>query len=485
MTRLQHLGVYSGLSPNSKAVSDRDSGTRVLDGLVHLRPVLPSACQVSRAQACRLDRGHVVRVGPNKLSFDAAPSSKVINGRSFPKDATYEQRGRATAVGRIRGIEDHAIARNRLAPGFSASALRSHQETIHSLVDLFINQLQKLSEAPESSGVAMGDAFAWLTMDVLGELAFGESFGAVKACNSTSWISRLFSDNWWTTLYPCDGLVNASFASSLLVRLALPKAKVMLEQYGGFVKQEVLRWLQAPDCRGRNALLGILARSGGDVSVDYLIDEGRFLTITGVDTVATMLTAAIHFLDANPTCRDRLIKEIRETFGSYHDVTAGTTSSLSFLQAVIDETLRLFPPVPGGLPRICPGATIDGHYVPKGTVVRTHLFSASRNPETYVLPDDFRPERWLGEPSLQTTDGPPPVFALSQGPFQCIGMTMAHLEMRILLAKLLYSCDFEVLNGRGDITQSGKSWVLWTKPDIKAKFRLVARRERDQTAETE
>lgn len=113
----------------------------------------------------------MVRVGPNKLSFDAAPSFKVINGRSFPKDATYEQRGRATAVGRIRGIEDHAIARKRLAPGFSASALRSHQETIHSHVDLFINQLQKLSEAPESSGVAMDDAFTWLAMDVLGRLS--------------------------------------------------------------------------------------------------------------------------------------------------------------------------------------------------------------------------------------------------------------------------------------------------------------------------
>ena len=66
------------------------------------------------------------------------------------------------------------------------------------------------------------------------------------------------------------------------------------------------------------------------------------------------------------------------------------------LRAVMNETFRIQPPVPCGLPRVSPGETVSGVYIPAGIEVFTHSYAATHSPDNFVDPEKFAPERWLG-----------------------------------------------------------------------------------------
>lgn len=82
--------------------------------------------------------------------------------------------------------------------------------------------------------------------------------------------------------------------------------------------------------------------------------------------LADWLYAAILCLLEEPQCYRALVEEIRDAFETYDDITPVALASLPYLHACLEESLRLFPSNNTGLPRYSPGATVDGHYIPKG-----------------------------------------------------------------------------------------------------------------------
>lgn len=64
--------------------------------------------------------------------------------------------------------------------------------------------------------------------------------------------------------------------------------------------------------------------------------------------------------------------EIRSRFKDYSEITSSSVGQLPYFHAVLNETMRLYPPVPFGPPRISPGAYVDGHYVPKKVGARVN-----------------------------------------------------------------------------------------------------------------
>lgn len=92
-------------------------------------------------------------------------------------------------------------------------------------------------------------------------------------------------------------------------------------------------------------------------------------SIAGGETVSTFLAAVTYFLLKNPGSYHKLQQEIRGRYQDESEITAMTAQQLPYLQAVISEGLRIYPPGSQGFPRTCPGATIDGHWVPKGVSI--------------------------------------------------------------------------------------------------------------------
>ena len=90
--------------------------------------------------------------------------------------------------------------------------------------------------------------------------------------------------------------------------------------------------------------------------------------IAGGETVATFLAATTYYLvkDGPTTAYRKLCEEIRERYKSEAEIDASSAQQLLYLQAVINEGLRIYPPGSQGFPRLSPGQVIDGHWVPKG-----------------------------------------------------------------------------------------------------------------------
>jgi len=88
--------------------------------------------------------------------------------------------------------------------------------------------------------------------------------------------------------------------------------------------------------------------------------------IAGFDPNQITFYAGIFFMLKYPKTYKILTKEIRDTFKTYEEIKPELLANLKYLQAFINEILRVHLTIPTGLPRISPGATVDGVYVPKG-----------------------------------------------------------------------------------------------------------------------
>lgn len=132
------------------------------------------------------------------------------------------------------------------------------------------------------------------------------------------------------------------------------------------------------------------------MSFRHLQSQADMMVVAGSETTATSLSGITYYLSQNALAYKALANEVRSTFSRYGDITAHATEPLPYLQAVIEEGLRLYPPVPIGLPRISPGETVDGIYIPKGAIVSVSSWASTHSEQNFHRPFDFIPERWIG-----------------------------------------------------------------------------------------
>jgi cytochrome P450 len=133
------------------------------------------------------------------------------------------------------------------------------------------------------------------------------------------------------------------------------------------------------------------------MSYAELIETARVLVVGGTETTASLLSGMAYYLLSNPHNLHKLIAEIRGTFVNPSSITMATVLPLPYLNATINEALRLFPPLPGNLRRITPpaGSYIADKFVPGGMMVAIDVFAANHSASNFALPEAFCPERWL------------------------------------------------------------------------------------------
>lgn len=227
---------------------------------------------------------------------------------------------------------------------------------------------------------------------------------------------------------------------------------------------------------GRRMELGDMSRAdffshlikSGRLSASGLVANADTLIIAGSETTATTLCGLTWFLTRYPACQSALADEVRAAFSSAADITGDATAALPYLHGCIEETLRLFPSVTLGLPRDCPGAVVDGQYVPAGTVVSGEFLAMHTDPEYWVDPESFRPERWIGDglPGDDRRAFQP----FSTGPRACLGLNMAYLELRLAVAKMVWLYDLEKAHDIDDLRGACEDIGLWRKPNVLVKF---------------
>lgn len=161
-------------------------------------------------------------------------------------------------------------------------------------------------------------------------------------------------------------------------------------------REKARKRMEMGDSLGRQDFFGHLIKRK-EISQEYLSGNAQVLLVAGSETTATSLAGTTWYLLKNQDCLRKVVEEVRGSFKSMDDITGDSTARCEYLHGVIEEGLRMFPPVAAGLPRVSPGAMIDGQYVPAGYIVSCENYPLSRDPRYWVDPDTFRPERWIGQ----------------------------------------------------------------------------------------
>jgi hypothetical protein len=205
--------------------------------------------------------------------------------------------------------------------------------------------------------------YNWTTFDIIGDLAFGDSFHCLDDGEYHPFV-RVIHDS------PRDGgrIVALRYLGfdrlALLLLLPLARTAVALQQYTLETLQKRLA-LGAP----RPDLVQPLAEkhADGTLSMQELEENARLFIIAGSETTASLLAGVTYLLLRNPDCLARLADEVRAAFRAEDDITLTSAGRLTYMLACLNEALRYYPPAATGFPRVTPpgGATIAGHYVPE------------------------------------------------------------------------------------------------------------------------
>lgn len=208
---------------------------------------------------------------------------------------------------------------------------------------------------------------------------------------------------------------------------ALPEAVRTLEEFAGRLIDERRR---AGQDHGDLLSLLVFTRddaTGGTVTDAQLVEMVLVVLIAGHSAIASALTWSWYLLAQHPQAEGRLQAELDAALGG-RDATAADLPKLRYTSMVLQEAMRLYPPVWLLQPRVALGPDeIGGYYIPARSMVLMSPYVLHRHPDFWEQPDEFQPERFA-KPT------PDAWFPFGAGPWGCIGSQFGLLEARLALA---------------------------------------------------
>jgi cytochrome P450 len=297
----------------------------------------------------------------------------------------------------------------------------------------------------------------------MADLTFNESLGMLDEGEYSHWVKTIFdSIKEFTRLVSIKNInsVTKSLVNSLM---GLPSIQVKAWEHFNYAAERVDRRLAKPS--DRPDLWGKIIANGGLTRGEQHSTASVFMT-AGTETTATLLSGTTYWLLREPAILATLVDEIRTAFTSIPEMTMEKLARLKYLDAVMHEGLRMYPPVPSALPRVVPhgGAEVAGTFLPEGVSVGVHQYVTYHSPQNFTDPDSFRPQRWLGDEKYKD-DQLGCVEPFSVGPRNCIGKNLAYHEIRMILAATLLHYDLSLCEESADWTDQ-RVYILWEKKPL-------------------
>ncbi|GFP83112.1 cytochrome p450 83b1 [Phtheirospermum japonicum] len=169
--------------------------------------------------------------------------------------------------------------------------------------------------------------------------------------------------------------------------------------------------------------------------------------VAGTHSTSTTIVWAMTALMKAPKVMEKAQSEIRNLIGERRKVDEDDLHKLPYLKAIINETLRLYPPVPLLVPReTIDKCTLQGYEIQPKTAVYVIAWAIARDPEYWQNPDEFMPERFLNN-NIDIKGQDFEVIPFGSGRRICPGMYMGLANVELTVANLLYSFDWELPPG--------------------------------------
>jgi cytochrome P450 len=164
------------------------------------------------------------------------------------------------------------------------------------------------------------------------------------------------------------------------------------------------------------------------------IDEMKQYLWAGTETTALTLAWALYLTSKHPEAAERIRREGAEVYGD-RDPTADDYSALAYTRAVVQETMRLYPPIWGLIRTAAQPDVIEGKEIQPGDKVVLFNYGTHHSPKYWESPEEFQPERFMGEAARKRK--PYTYLPFGGGKRSCIGGAMSQVENTLALSFLL------------------------------------------------
>ncbi|TGJ85791.1 hypothetical protein E0Z10_g3011 [Xylaria hypoxylon] len=422
--------------------------------------------------------GTVVRIAPNELAFSSPQAWRDIYGHKkageeeFPKfKGTYKVFPHLPTSVINSDRQEHGALRRQLSHGFSDRSMREQEPIIGSYVNLLVSRLNDAIK--KNSSQNLREWYNYTTFDIIGDLSFGADggFGCLQASDYHPWVQLI------TKSIRQGGIIQGLYHLGLTGPIVWASKMGLLAdtKHRSIVHEKVAERMQAGE---RPDFLEGLIRKKDELKLDHghLTMNASLLVVAGSETTATLLSGATFLLLTHPEVLKKLEQEVRSAFKTDEEITLLSVGHLSYMLACLNESLRQYPPVATGLPRVGPkgGALIDGKFVPEDTIVSVFQWAVNHDKHYWTDPKTFAPERWMSDPKYKD-DELDAMQPFSVGPRNCIGRNLAYAEMRLILAKLVYNFDMSLAEDSRNWLRGQKAYTVWDKPALNVYLKPVVR----------
>jgi retinoid hydroxylase len=385
----------------------------------------PDFATKRRQQYGAIFRTHII--GKPTVVMSGAAANKFILATGFEKfswrdgwpDNFRELLGESLFL--QEGAE-HQRNRKLLMPAFHGKALVNYADTIDKITDRYLakwSHTGTLTWFPELKN---------LTFEIASVLLIGSEPGA-----ETTELSRLFTE-----------LTNGLFTLPLnWSYTTYGRAIAARDKLLAHIETVVLARQQQPTQDALGLLVQSQDEDGNRLSVDELKVQALLLLFAGHETTTSLIASLCLALAQHPEILDRARSE-QVQIGRETPFSIDSLKQMTYLDRVLREVERMYPPVGGGFRGVVEEFEFNGYHVPKGWQVLYRIPEAHFDEAIYPQPnsfdpDRFAPDRYEYKPSDYT-------FATYGGGSRiCIGMAFAQMELKIIAAKLLRNYNWELL----------------------------------------
>ncbi|KAL7289826.1 hypothetical protein TKK_0016225 [Trichogramma kaykai] len=225
----------------------------------------------------------------------------------------------------------------------------------------------------------------------------------------------------------------------------------------------------------RMAMLDLLlsAEKDGLIDDEGIKEEVATFIFEGHDTTAMAMCFSILLFAENEEAQNRARIEVEEIL-SFKDGNLETSDlqNMTYLECCIKESLRLFPSVPSVSRHVLEDIQLKHCLVPKGAEILLNFIDTHRHSEFWPDPDKFEPDRFL--PERVRSRHPFSYLPFSAGPRNCIGQKFAMMELKSLMARVLYNFRLQAIDRTSDIKIQA-NFVLRPCRPVRAKFIRIDR----------
>lgn len=325
--------------------------------------------------------------------------------------------------------DEHDRARRLLMPSFTMARVRGYGGEIVRIVDDAAARLQAAGSL---------ELHAWARA-----LALRVATDVILGMHASEALARELAHHFEQGL----GLWGGSFMASLVLRGPGTPYRRMLGHAAAIdrVLLPEIERRRRSDARDGSVLDTLVhAREGDDqLSLREIRDQALTLLFAGHDTTAATVSWLFSLVGRHPEVQRRLQQELDGRLGDRPPTVDDLAGGLPYLDQVLQETLRLYPPAWIGPRRTRAAFALHGHEIPAGTQVAYCSWVTHRLPELWAHPDAFDPERFSSARAQGIAAGAYVPFG--RGARICIGRRFGELEVKAIVVALLRRYDVELL----------------------------------------